>query len=173
MPSTRAVSEITRMLGCSAPARIFPATTPSMRKPSTKCTSPSILMPWAIGLLIGGCFLRENIGKTPGKAGHHGMSTPRRVDRHGLRGAHGGSVEHARGHGFYHGMGPQIEQAPDAAVLPDLHGPPLAGEVLRPGPAALHAGELQFQPPVELGRIARGLYDQCLPAQLYPAQHFG
>src|SRR5438105_3308414 len=61
-PKTTACSEITSMLGLSALAMMLPKHSPSTRRPSVNLRFPSMRLPCAIRLLMGGGAFLPNMG---------------------------------------------------------------------------------------------------------------
>src|SRR6187431_1500351 len=107
LPLTRAFSLMTRMLGPSPTATMSPCTSPSMRRPSLKRTSPCNTVPSPIRLRIGGCFLFKA----------HMLRFLSEL--HGLGRSHSAMVvEHPNLKCFYHGPLGMVEATFHARVLP-------------------------------------------------------
>src|SRR5438034_4448093 len=135
-PHTTAASEITRMLGCSALALMLPKHSPSTRKPSVNLRLPSIRLPCAIRLLMGGGAFLPNMGFLFCFA----------LQFDALYRADHRSLHHFGGNVFHHGLRRQVDHSFDAPVL--LEGERLwpAGQVHHPRLAPDRAG----QPHLEL-----------------------
>src|SRR5215204_4634974 len=165
-PWTTEASEITsRLPASSATAWTSPKTSPSTRRPSVNFTLPSMRVPWAIRLLMGGWAFLPNMG---------GSSTTRIYLQGNIlhRAAHA-AFDHPCGYVLYNGLWRQVHHTLDPAVLPELQG--LAAFRQRHGPrlAVLGAGQAQFQPALEFGCVLDRLDHQHLPFQLRAGQHFG
>ena len=107
---TRAFSLITRMLGLRRRRSTSPCTSPSMRRPSVKRSSPWITVPSPIRVRIGGCFFLPNM------ACLRRASAVPASQLDGLRGAHAAAVVHHPDlHRFYHGLRGVVEHSFDAA----------------------------------------------------------
>src|SRR5437870_1472732 len=162
-PVTEACSEITSMLLVSVLAETLPAISPSTRRPSVNLRLPSMRLPWAMRLLMGGgAFLPNMCVSSFAKVA---------LQRDALRGAGDRTFDHPGGNVFYHGLLGQVDHAFDAPVLAKLQRP--ARHVHHPGLAAEGAGQLHLEPAPELGRVLHGLDQEHLPFQLRARQHFG
>src|SRR5574343_1829906 len=177
-PSTLAVAEITSRPGVPGPTRTSPTTSPSIRKPSVNSTLPSMRLPSAIRLLMGGCLLRENMFNTPmaGWTLRRGALTGRACrsvfQRKCLGGPCCATFQHADGDGFYHGMGGEVDHAFQAPVLAQLQCLALAWECAGPRLAFACAGQHQLHLPLEFWSILEGAHHECLPSQMHSCNDF-
>src|SRR5215204_3084267 len=104
-----------------------PITSPSMRRPSVNFRLPSIQLPWAIRLLMGGCFFFPNINRFPvagcrwtgWRTGERGLTWPE-SEFGGLHVANRSPLNDFSCNSLYHGLGGQVEDAFHTAVLFEL-----------------------------------------------------
>jgi hypothetical protein len=148
--------------GLSGLARMSPKISPSTRKPSVKVRLPSMRLPWAIRLLIGGCAFCQTCGLL-----NEGLQLDA-LDRTGDCAFH-----HLGGHSFYHGLGGQVDHAFNAPVLPELQRLTTARQGQRPGLGPSVPVSVSSSLPLNSGAPLAGLHHQYLPAQLVVANHLG
>ena len=148
-------------------ARMSPNTSPSTRRPSVNLRLPSIRVPWAIRLLMGGCAFLPNMSCTPRRKV---VVVCQAHELDGLHGTGGGAFHHLGGNVLYHGLWRQIDHALDAAVLAELQRLGAAGQVHGPGLAVQRAGDASARSlPWNSGALLGRLDHQHLPAELRAA----
>src|SRR3954463_1300638 len=113
-PTTVACSEMTSMLFVSVLAVTLPAISPSTRSPSVNFRLPSMRLPCAIRLLMGGGGFLPNMLCVLAKVA---------LQRNALHGTGDRALHHLGGYVFYHGLRGQVDHALDTAVLAELELP--------------------------------------------------
>src|SRR5438093_6148565 len=165
LPHTRAFSLMTSMLVPSSEATTSPCTSPSIRRPSLKRSSPWITVPSPIRLRIVGAFFFPNMAVS------WRLAPPSQFDA--LRGAHAAvAIGHLDLNDFYHGLSGHFDRPFDPCVLPHAQRLRAAGRGVAPRLAVQRAAELQLVTAAKLAHTLAALRHQELVAQLTRCARF-